>query len=69
MFTAFTLHVGGTNTPLPSYAERSWAMSLNVSSVDRILCVPPCLSLAMLVMSSTGTKSWFFIPILRDGFS
>lgn len=47
----------------PSYAERSWAMSLKVSRVERILCVPPCRSLAMLAMSSTGTKSWFFIPI------
>lgn len=40
-------------------------MSLKVSSVERILCVPPCLSLAMLAISSTGTRSWFFIPILK----
>lgn len=49
----------------PSYVERSWAISLNVSNVDRILWVPPCLSLAMLPINSTGTKSWFFVPILK----
>ena len=50
----------------PSYFWFSWCTSLCFNSSLTSLYAPPCFSPLMALINSTGTSSWFFMPISTD---